>query len=45
MDDQDSPIHITEQAASAGAPPQGVRIVLGISLVLIIVIFAVLFMR
>ncbi|MBY0303986.1 MAG: hypothetical protein K2W86_02395 [Sphingomonas sp.] len=45
MDDQQEPIHISEQAASGGASPQGVRIVLGISLVLIIIVFAALFLR
>ncbi len=41
----DAPIHVSEQDARAGATPHVARYVLAISLALVIVIFAVIFMR
>ena len=41
----DEPIHVTTDQARGGATPGVTRYVLGISLVLIIVIFAVLVLR
>ncbi|WP_374145179.1 hypothetical protein [Sphingomonas sp. 28-63-12] len=45
MTDQKNSVHISDQDARAGTTRNGVRFVLGISLVLIVIIFAVLFIR
>ena len=45
MTDPEPPIHISEQDARAGDTPHVVRYVLAVSLVLIVVIFAVMFIR
>ena len=45
MTDPEPPIHISAQDARAGDTPHIVRYVLAMSLVLIVVIFAVMFFR
>jgi hypothetical protein len=45
MAEQDEPIHVDGEAARSGATPHMTRYILGISLVLVIVIFAFLVMR
>jgi len=45
MADQDEPTHIEAEEARAGATPHMTRYILGISLVLIIVIYAFLVLR
>lgn len=44
MTDPETPIHISKEDARGGATPHVVRYVLGASLALIIIIFAVIFM-
>jgi hypothetical protein len=45
MSDQETPIHISEQDVRAGDTPHVVRYVLAVSLALIIIAFALIFMR
>ena len=45
MADENEPIHVDAQEARAGATPHMTRYVLGISLVLIIAIYAFLVLR
>ena len=45
MADQDEPTHVEAEEARAGATPHVTRYVLGVSLVLIIVIYALLVLR
>jgi hypothetical protein len=45
MADQNEQVHLTGEKARAGATPHMTRYILGISLVLVIVIFAVLLLR
>jgi hypothetical protein len=45
MTDPDDPIHLSGEQARAGATPHMTRYILGISLVLVIVVFAVLLVR
>ncbi len=42
MERQGDEVHITTDEARAGAPPQGVRYVLAISLILVVLAFAVI---
>ncbi|WP_374138446.1 MULTISPECIES: hypothetical protein [unclassified Sphingomonas] len=44
MTEPETPIHISEEDARAGATPHVVRYVLAISMALIIIVFAVMFM-
>ena len=45
MADDDKPIHLDGEEARAGATPHMTRYILAISLVLVVAIFVVLFLR
>ncbi len=45
MPDQDEPVHISGEDARSGATPHMTRYILGASLVLVIIVFAILFLR
>lgn len=45
MADDDKPIHLDGEEARAGATPHMTRYILAISLILVIVIFAFLFLK
>ncbi len=45
MTDRNDPIHIDAEDARAGATPHVTRYVLGVSLVLVVLVFAWLFIR
>jgi len=45
MADQNEPTHVTGEQARAGATPHMTRYILGVSLVLVIAIFVLLFLR
>lgn len=45
MADDEKPIHVETEDARAGATPHMTRYILGISLVLLIVIYAILVLR
>ena len=45
MADENEPIHVDAERARAGATPHMTRYILGVSLVLIIVVYAILVLR